>query len=230
MDGNLGACCNEMDIWEANSASTALTPHPCNVTGEFACTGTQCSELCDPDGCDFNPFRLGNTKFYGASDKMKVDTTSKFTVVTQFVTSDGTSRGELTEIRRLYVQNGIVIENSVVNVKGIPAVNSISTEFCDKKEEVFGDPTFFNTYGGLTNMGGALGRGVVLVLSLWNDLSGGMLWLDGVFPVGANATTPGVARGNCSATSGSVSDPSASVTFSNIKIGDIGSTYRSTFF
>ena len=26
-----GACCNEMDIWEANNAATALTPHPCRA-------------------------------------------------------------------------------------------------------------------------------------------------------------------------------------------------------
>jgi cellulase len=24
-----GACCNEMDLWEANANATALTPHPC---------------------------------------------------------------------------------------------------------------------------------------------------------------------------------------------------------
>jgi hypothetical protein len=38
-----GACCNEMDLWEANSQAEALTPHPCNATGVKLCTGTACS-------------------------------------------------------------------------------------------------------------------------------------------------------------------------------------------
>ena len=59
--GKMGACCPEMDIWEANSISTAYTPHPCTGTGITACTGTQCGDgdqrydgVCDKDGCDFN--------------------------------------------------------------------------------------------------------------------------------------------------------------------------------
>jgi len=59
-------------------------------TGD-ACGGTYSSSryggTTDPDGCDFNPYRMGNTTFYGPS--MTVDTTSKFTVVTQFLTDDG---------------------------------------------------------------------------------------------------------------------------------------------
>ncbi|KAG6858088.1 hypothetical protein C0991_003639, partial [Blastosporella zonata] len=31
--GTNGACCSEMDIWEANSISAAVTPHPCTGTG-----------------------------------------------------------------------------------------------------------------------------------------------------------------------------------------------------
>ncbi|KAF8594050.1 concanavalin A-like lectin/glucanase, partial [Ceratobasidium sp. AG-I] len=58
--GDYGSCCNEMDIWEANSISTAYTPHPCTVTGPARCTGTQCSEYCDQPGCDFNSFRMGD--------------------------------------------------------------------------------------------------------------------------------------------------------------------------
>ena len=59
--GELGACCPEMDIWEANSISTAYTPHPCSKNGIYACTGTECGDdserysgVCDKDGCDFN--------------------------------------------------------------------------------------------------------------------------------------------------------------------------------
>ena len=40
------------------------------------------------------------------------------TVVTQFITNDGTDTGDLVEMRRLYVQNGVLIANSFSNVPG----------------------------------------------------------------------------------------------------------------
>lgn len=40
--GNNGACCAEMDIWEANSISTAYTPHPCDTSGFTMCKGEAC--------------------------------------------------------------------------------------------------------------------------------------------------------------------------------------------
>lgn len=71
--GNYGSCCSEMDIWEANSISTAYTPHPCGTVGQDRCEGDDCggtfatdryAGTCDPDGCDFNSYRQGNTTFY----------------------------------------------------------------------------------------------------------------------------------------------------------------------
>jgi cellulose 1,4-beta-cellobiosidase len=44
-----------------------------------------------------------------------VDSSQKVQVVTQFITDSGTATGNLVEIRRLYVQNGKVIENSKVS-------------------------------------------------------------------------------------------------------------------
>ena len=35
--------------------------------------------------------------------------------MTQFITADGTDTGELVEVRRKWVQDGIVYENSKVN-------------------------------------------------------------------------------------------------------------------
>lgn len=35
--GSAGSCCNEMDIWEANSISAAFTPHVCNKDGQTRC-------------------------------------------------------------------------------------------------------------------------------------------------------------------------------------------------
>ena len=109
--GGHGSCCNEMDIGEANSISTAVTPHPCDAAGQTMCEGDKCggtysssryAGTCDPDGCDFNPYRMGNESFYGPGKI--VDTKSKMTVVTQFITDDGTDSGTLKEIKRLHVR------------------------------------------------------------------------------------------------------------------------------
>lgn len=233
----MGSCCNEMDVWEANSISAAFTPHPCSVQGLTVCNATtncgttsRYDSLCDPDGCDFNSYRMGNTTFYGPD--MTIDTTKKFTVVTQFLTSTNTSTGTLSEIRRLYVQNGVVIQNSQSLIPGVTG-NSVDEAYCTAQKEVFNNTNSFEANGGFTNMGAAFQKGVVLVLSLWDDYAVDMLWLDSDYPTTSPATAPGVARGTCSTSSGvpatiEVSEASASVTYSNIRFGDIGSTYTGT--
>lgn len=72
---------------------------------------------------------MGNTTYYGprtpppgSSDngnltRFTVDTTRPFTVTTQFLTQGNPSnitKGILNEVRRLYVQDGVVIENAPV--------------------------------------------------------------------------------------------------------------------
>uniref|UniRef100_A0A6B2LA92 cellulose 1,4-beta-cellobiosidase (non-reducing end) n=1 Tax=Arcella intermedia TaxID=1963864 RepID=A0A6B2LA92_9EUKA len=224
-----------MDIWEANSQATAYTPHPCNVSGPYRCSGGLCGDdadryrgVCDKDGCDFNSWRMGDTSFYGTS--MTVDTTKVFSVVTQFITSDGTDSGDLTEIRRYYVQNGVVIPNSYTNFVQIGKTNAVTSQFCTEQKTLFGDPNDFDAKGGLVAMGREMDKGMVLVMSLWDDHSVNMLWLDSNFPATASPSTPGVARGPCATTSGVPSDvesssPGATVVFSNIKYGTIGSTF-----
>lgn len=131
--GKYGSCCSEMDIWEANQVSAAYTPHPCgSAVGQTECTGTQCGAtstsryggFCDPDGCDFNSYRMGNTSFYGKG--LTVDTSKVFSIVTQFITADGTDTGTLSEIRRFYVQNGKTIPNSVSKVNLFVDSNALS--------------------------------------------------------------------------------------------------------
>ncbi|KAG6810100.1 Exoglucanase [Tricholoma furcatifolium] len=170
--GNDGACCNAMDVWEANSISAAVTPHPCRSNGLTVCTGTACgtedryATECDPEGCDFNSYRMGDQRFYGPG--MTVDTTKKFTVVTQFISSNGTASGDLAEIRRLYVQNGVVIQNSNTHIPGMSTYNSITENFCKDQKAAFGDRTQFQSKGGLKQLGTAAKNGMVLVLSLWD--------------------------------------------------------------
>ena len=204
--------------------------------GPKRCSGIECGDgddryngLCDKDGCDFNSYRQGDTSFYGPGKT--IDTKSKFTVVTQFVTSDGTDSGTLTEIRRKYVQNGKVVDNSVSKISGVTG-NSITEAYCDAQKTAFGDNNKFSDLGGLKAMGGAIGRGMVLALSVWDDHAVNMLWLDSTFPTDKSPTAPGVARGTCSTTSGSPADlesnsPNSQVIYSNIKIGAIGSTFGS---
>jgi cellulose 1,4-beta-cellobiosidase len=237
--GKYGTCCTEMDIWESNSFSTAYTPHACTVQGQTRCEGATCGDtdagqrhtgVCDKDGCDFNPYRLGDKNFFGPNPNFTVNSASPFTVVTQFITSDGTDNGDLSEIRRIWVQNGKVIQSSNVSVGG-QTYNSISDNFCNAQKQAFGDPNDYEKRGGNKAMGQALDRGMVLVMSLWDDHEVNMLWLDSNYPPTKPATAPGVARGTCSTSSGKPSDvesqhPDASVTYSNIKYGELDSTYQ----
>ncbi|KAF9886505.1 hypothetical protein FE257_011412 [Aspergillus nanangensis] len=192
--GGQGYCCNEMDILEANSRANAFTPHPCS------------SSDCDKGGCGFNPYALGQQNYWSPGGT--VDTSKPFTITTQFVTSDGTTTGKLTEIRRQYIQNSKLIANA----KSSAGVSSITEPWCESSD---GSAAGF---GGLTTMGQALGRGMVLIFSIWNDAGGNMNWLDSG------------SSGPCSSTEGNPSliqsaNPGTHVVFSNIRWGDIGSTF-----
>lgn len=217
-----------MDVWEANSMATAYTPHSCDTITQTRCDGDNCggtyssdryAGTCDPDGCDFNSYRQGDTSFYGSG--MTVDTSKVFTVVTQFIGSP------LTEIKRFYVQDGVTIPNSESTITGVSG-NSITTEYCDAQKIAFDDETSFADHGGMSSMSSALGAGMVLVMSLWDDHYANMLWLDSTYPT--DSTKLGSVRGSCATSSGVPADveaqsPGASVTFSNIKYGPIGSTF-----
>jgi len=237
--GHYGSCCMEMDIWEANSMATAYTPHPCATTGPVRCEGKDCGDnitgerydgLCDKDGCDLNSWRMGDRTFFGPGANFKVDSTKPMTVVTQFITSDGSDTGELVEIRRLYVQNGQVIQNAVTNVNGVDTTDSITEALCTQSKVVFGDADDFADNGGLKTMGEALGRGMVLIMSLWDDHDANMLWLDSDYPLSGDPATPGISRGPCGRDTGVPADmeanyPNSLVKFSNLKVGTLGSTY-----
>eukprot|EP00095_Tigriopus_kingsejongensis_P010592 maker-scaffold818_size92908-snap-gene-0.18 protein:Tk10592 transcript:maker-scaffold818_size92908-snap-gene-0.18-mRNA-1 annotation:"cellobiohydrolase chbi" len=237
--GRYGACCMEMDLWEANSQSQAYTAHPCDVDEQTRCDGQDCGDndsgdrydgVCDKDGCDFASYRMGDTSFFGPGSSFALDSSKPMTVVTQFITNDGTSNGDLVEIRRKYVQNGQVIENSKVNFEGVTEYDSITDEFCTDVKDLFGDVNDYQKKGGLKKMGDSLGRGVVLVMSLWDDHEAFMLWLDSDYPVEGDTSAPGVSRGPCPTSSGRPEDvesqqSEATVRFSKIRYGDLDSTY-----
>jgi hypothetical protein len=96
--------CVEMDVIESNSLAIMNTAHPCNAT----------SGKCSAYGCGLNPYPLGHKDFYGRGSNYTVDTTKPFTIITRFVTTDGTDTGDLKEVQQLYVQNGQMISTPQV--------------------------------------------------------------------------------------------------------------------
>ncbi|RPA73852.1 endoglucanase 1 [Ascobolus immersus RN42] len=216
-----GSCCNEMDIWEANSRATGIAPHTCRYPRLFTCQGEACAwgGDCDEWGCTYNTYKVGQPNYYGRGKEFNVDTTRPFTVVTQFPTD---KKGNLVAYRRLYVQDGKVVKNAVINVTGTPVEEFNGTnEMTDAYCAATGGAERYLDLGGTKAMGDALARGMVLIFSIWWDEGGNMQWMDGA----ANNAGP------CDATEGSPSnilkvEPNPSVTFSQVKWGEIGSTYK----
>jgi cellulose 1,4-beta-cellobiosidase len=171
---------------------------------------------------------MGDTGFYGPGKTL--DTNKPMTVVTQFISTDGTANGDLKEIKRFYVQNGVTYANSASKVVGVTG-NSLTTDFCAAQKTAFGDQNVFEARGGLKKMGQAIKNGMVLVMSIWDDHGAQMLWLDAPYPATADPSAPGVSRGTCAADSGApdvveAESGDATVTYSNIKWGPIGSTFK----
>lgn len=245
MDMDYGSCCAELDVFEANKMAGAFTIHPCSIDWNYRCQGTDCGNgdnheyymgVCDQDGCEFNPYRLGNHDFMG--DGASVDLNKKVTVVTQFHTEDGTDDGDLAEIRIKYVQDGQVIQNPSSVLTGIDG-DSITDGFCDAEKVQYeatrdsynseGSYNQFREKGGLKKMGETLDRGMVLALSIWDDDAMKMQWLDSFLPNDLPKGTPGALRGPCSTEFG---DPTwmrenlggMYATFENFQFGEIGST------
>lgn len=232
--GKFGTCCSEMDIWEANSDAEAYTSHPCTVNGQHKCEGQECGDsdryggVCDRDGCDLNPYRVGVKDFFGKGSNFKVDTTKPVTVVTQFITTDGTDNGDLKEIKRFFVQDGKTIGHPKSTIDKLSSqYDSITDDMCDKVKGVFGDQNDHQKKGGLKKMGQSLKNGMTLVMSLWDDSAADMLWLDSTYPT--TKTSWGGPRGSCDTKTGNPDQerkqyPHSSVTFSDIKVGELGST------
>lgn len=93
----------------------------------------------------------------------------------------------------------------MTNIPGMSKqYDSLSTEMCTETKSIFGDKNDFDRNGGMKAMSDALGRGMVLVMSLWDDNASNMLWLDSTFPT--DKTQIGGPRGSCSIDSGKPKD------------------------
>ncbi|KAI1480095.1 glycoside hydrolase family 7 protein [Daldinia sp. EC12] len=224
--GPYGACCAEIDVWESNSHSFAFTPHPCTTNEYHVCETDNCGGTysddrfagkCDANGCDYNPYRMGNTDFYGKGKTL--DTSKKFTVVTQFAEN---------KLTQFFVQDGKKIEIPGPKIDGLPTTSDITPEYCKNEFAVLGDRDRFSEVGGFDQLNAALDIPMVLVMSIWDDHYANMLWLDSSYPP-EKAGQPGGDRGDCAPDSGVPADveasiPDAKVVWSNIRFGPIGST------
>jgi cellulase len=149
---------------------------------------------------------MGDHTYYSNGDT--VDTLQPFTVVTQLYTNDNTTTDTLTEIRRLNIQNDQIIQNAVSS----SGLDSITADWC------LSSGSSAASLSGLTTKGEALGRGMVLVFCIWNDNGQFMNWLDSGSsgPCDSQADNPSTIEAQTSGTY---------ATFSNIRWGDIGSTF-----
>jgi len=240
--GKYGACCAEMDIWEANSMASAFTPHTCSTEKLYRCSdpvecgdnasGNRYDGVCDKDGCDINPYRMGVKDFYGRGEEYAVNTLKPMTVVTQFLTTDGTDTGDFSEMRRHYIQDGKIVYSPPSTILG-PGKDSdaITDDFCDAKKDLFGDVKDYQEHGGMKGMGESLDRGHAMIFSLWDDVEVNMLWLDSAYPLDKPDTDPGIKRGDCPGGEESTPTylrqkyPNGGVIFKNAAVGEIGSTY-----
>jgi cellulose 1,4-beta-cellobiosidase len=242
--GKYGTCCAEIDVWEANKVSTQMTMHACSKEGAYKCEGVECGDnngktpgdpgdrfkgICDKNGCDFNPYREGAHDFFGPGASFTLDSTKPMQVVTQFITDDGTDDGDLLEMRRFYVQDGKKVENPTPPYPG--AKTAISDVMCQAQMANFSDRyDVFSKAGGMKGAGEAIRRGVVAVLSLWDDHDVGMIWLDATDPFPVPKDKPwGAPRGRCNQTEGNYSavetlHGDSYVLYSDIRYGEIGST------
>jgi cellulose 1,4-beta-cellobiosidase len=152
----------------------------------------------------------------------EVDSSTTFTVLTQFVTDDNTATGTLVAINRFYVQNGNVIPGY-----------SLTTSYCSSAP-----------YGGLASMGkkengkkkkgqiikillgDAFSAGMVLVFSFWSAPGGGMWWLDEVYLSLLSFLPQIFSRHSQSPNGPCTSEPfvDGSLTLGNLRVGPLGST------
>jgi cellulose 1,4-beta-cellobiosidase len=192
-----GAGCAAIDIQHANQYAMLTAIHPCQEFGYQSAAGT-----CDAgNGCGFNPYRYDAKGFWGGT----IATSQKVTVVTQFI-GTGTV---LEEIRRFYVVSGKIVYNPKVTVAG-QQFDSITSAFCQRAGFQTSD------WHTLNQLAASFARRHVFVFSLWD--SDNMQWLDG--QSAGNGPCAQQSTANIEA-----SHPGMTVTWSNLKVGDLDSTY-----
>jgi cellulose 1,4-beta-cellobiosidase len=185
-DGNVNVnkdpiCSTEIDLLELNSEAMAWTLHPCNEIG------------CDKPGADANSYRQGYKNFYGSGKT--IDTKKPFQAITQFIGDP------LKEVKRIYKQGNNIYEH--------PG-GSLTSESIKKWKTLQKETNYFETYGGFASLTKSIKKGMAVVLSIWDDQSTNMAWLDSG-DRGPCISNPNVRQTN----------PDAFVIYKDIKLEDI---------
>ncbi|KAF4810835.1 Exoglucanase 1 [Colletotrichum tropicale] len=162
---------------------------------------------------------LGVTDFYGIEGD--VDTSKKFTVVTQFAAD---------KITKFFIQDGKRIDAPSPALPKFPDVNGLSRDYCRIKTVEFSEPDIFEALGGVARQNDILRRPMVMALSIQDDYYAWNLWLDSTYPVDIG-NNPGGTRGPCPWQENDPNDldtqwtwSKAKIAWSNIRFGPIGST------
>jgi cellulose 1,4-beta-cellobiosidase len=140
-----------------------------------------------------------------------MDTSKKLTVVTQFISDNGSQNETLKEVKRLYLQNGKVLE-TIATIQNGKLYKAIENDSCMNGS--VGDDAYMRL-GGYTVFTKSLRMGAVLTMSLWTDES--MRWFDEID--GSPCTSPGGKDAVIAKNKNSF------VEFSNNQYGDINSMY-----
>jgi len=177
-----------------------MSLHACTSPEPEKCSGDECTRKCDSMGCQFDPLALGSLDYFGPG--ARIDSKEPITVVTQFITDDGTDTGKLSKVRRFYQQHGQTIENAHADEEKFPSLlasNTINDDFCGAQKELQGTSA---GEGYLGRLGQALDNGVVLTAAVFET------------------ETP---AGPCEGADAGKAE-NASVAFSNFIYGEITST------
>lgn len=246
-----GTFCSEMDIMEANTRAQQYTTHACvDACGSYGdapeCKGAGSpAAVCDQSGCGLNPFRYGpgtswdtetnNVAWYGPrtdGTSYALDSMKTYTVVTQFHAS---SSGDLMNITRFYLQNGNRINLPTLYV-GPPTDGTHMTGVANPATTADFCTEIYDRWNGnvgltpLAQMGKNMEKGMVLAMSAWyaaetyvngkpTGSQTGMSWLDGV-----NNWGKYIKAGPCNTSTSDTAGPYFA-SFSDIRVGDIGTTF-----
>ena len=161
-----------------------MTSKPCTLDGLHTCRDYDCwdpwTATCDRHGCDYNPFRVGNTDFFGRGKT--VDTNEPFTYVPcprrrtiTTVANDGRVVTRFTEeaVTQFFIQDGVKIEAPAPVLDGFESIETggISGEYCDVKAWEFQERDTFIELGGITRQNQILRQPLVLAMSIKDDVS-----------------------------------------------------------
>ncbi|KAH6841048.1 glycoside hydrolase [Chaetomium sp. MPI-CAGE-AT-0009] len=230
--GTLGSCCPQFSVWNSNAHSFAMSSHVCYEDGPHVCQQGNCRYdepypergpgRCAVAGCSYNPYRMGNQDFYGKGKT--VDTARKFTVVTQW-TED--------KVTQFLIQDNQKFDIPAPTWEGLPQEAGLSRDMCARQFSVFGERDIMSELGGWEHHSRQLlDQPLVMVMSIGTDHYAWNLWLDSRYPPYDSTGFPGEERGDCFPIEDSepwvVENmwPSATVNWSNIRFGPIGSTVQ----